>query len=107
MTSMTGTSPRRLPTSSDLSISQDGVVGTQDELFVFEQSAIVAWGGSRKTLQVAIDDSNKDKSRGDDAQPLRQRFFWKEATERRPIKLRASQTRQTGRSSASVGGRTA
>ncbi|WP_375161811.1 Hachiman antiphage defense system protein HamA [Bradyrhizobium sp. RDT46] len=62
---------------------QDGAVSPQDELFVFEAKAQLAPGAPQNRLQVAIDDSNKDKLReGMTLNALKQRFL--ERGERAP-----------------------
>ncbi|WP_426610465.1 Hachiman antiphage defense system protein HamA [Bradyrhizobium sp. McL0616] len=57
--------------------AQDGVVSPQDELFVFEAKAQLALGAEpQNRLQIAIDDSNKDKLReAMTLNALRQRFL--------------------------------
>jgi hypothetical protein len=64
--------------------AQDGAVGPQDELFVFEAKAQLSLGAEpQNRLQVAIDDSNKDKLReAMTLNALRQRFL--ERGERAP-----------------------
>lgn len=62
---------------------QDGVVSPLDELFVFEAKAQLAAGTPQNRLQVAIDDSNKDKLReAMTLNALKQRFL--ERGERAP-----------------------
>ena len=57
--------------------AQDGAVGPQDELFIFEAKAQLSLGAQpQNRLQVAIDDSNKDKLReAMTLNALRQRFL--------------------------------
>jgi hypothetical protein len=57
--------------------AQDGAVGPQDELFVFEAKAQLSLGAQpQNRLQVAVDDSNKDKLReAMTLNALRQRFL--------------------------------
>jgi hypothetical protein len=64
--------------------AQDGAVSPQDELFVFESKAQLAVGAQpQNRLQVAVDDSNKDKLReAMTLNALKQRFL--ERGERAP-----------------------